>query len=77
MKMRKKFWKNIPHQRRGKAIPYLNILQVFYIFRKQEFIKNVKRDLANRVATIVVSHPFHVITIRMMAQFIGRETKYP
>lgn len=45
-------------------------------FRKEEFVKSVKRDLANRVATIIVSHPFHVITIRMMAQFIGREAKY-
>lgn len=44
--------------------------------RKEAFIRSVKRDFANRVATIIVSHPFHVITIRMMAQFIGRETKY-
>lgn len=44
--------------------------------RKETFIKSVKRDLANRIATIIVSHPFHVITIRMMAQFVGRETRY-
>lgn len=44
--------------------------------RKEAFIKSVKRDLANRVATIIVSHPFHVITIRMMAQFVGREARY-
>lgn len=44
--------------------------------KKEVFLKNLKRDLSNRVATIIVSHPFHVITIRMMAQFVGREVKY-
>lgn len=27
-------------------------------------------------AGAVISSPFHVISIRMMAQFVGRETKY-
>lgn len=57
-------------------ILWVNFKVTCCAFRKEEFIRSVKRDLANRVATIVVSHPFHVITIRMMAQFIGREAKY-
>lgn len=44
--------------------------------KREAFVKGVKRGFINRVATIIVSHPFHVITIRMMAQFVGRETKY-
>ncbi|KAK7912953.1 hypothetical protein WMY93_013164 [Mugilogobius chulae] len=38
-----------------------------------EFV--VTRDDARSCATIV-THPFHVITLRCMVQFIGRETKY-
>jgi len=44
--------------------------------KKEVFIKSVKKDLLSRITAIVVSHPFHVITIRMMAQFVGGETKY-
>ncbi|KAF2893379.1 hypothetical protein ILUMI_12773 [Ignelater luminosus] len=44
--------------------------------KKELFIKSVKKDLVSRVTAIIVSHPFHVITIRMMAQFVGREAKY-
>ncbi|KRT85735.1 mitochondrial carrier protein [Oryctes borbonicus] len=43
---------------------------------KAKFIKNLKKDLISRVSSIIISHPFHVITIRMMAQFVGHETKY-
>ncbi|GLV33770.1 Mitochondrial carrier homolog 1 [Carabus blaptoides fortunei] len=43
---------------------------------KEKFIKGLKRDIISRFTAIIVSHPFHVITIRMMAQFVGREMKY-
>ncbi|KAK9709780.1 Mitochondrial carrier protein [Popillia japonica] len=43
---------------------------------KAKFIRNLKKDLISRVSAIIISHPFHVITIRMMAQFVGHETKY-
>lgn len=33
-------------------------------------------ELVSRVVGIIVSHPLDVITLRMMAQFVGRETKY-
>uniref|UniRef100_A0A182PDU9 Mitochondrial carrier n=1 Tax=Anopheles epiroticus TaxID=199890 RepID=A0A182PDU9_9DIPT len=39
-----------------------------------------KADIVSKAVTqvcgIVISHPFHVISIRMMAQFIGREHLY-
>ncbi|XP_030752866.1 mitochondrial carrier homolog 2-like [Sitophilus oryzae] len=44
--------------------------------RKQKWIALLKYDVITHTAAIVVSQPFHVITIRMMAQFVGREAKY-
>ncbi|XP_015519875.1 mitochondrial carrier homolog 2 [Neodiprion pinetum] len=44
--------------------------------RRIRCINELLRDLASRIAAIVVSHPFDVITLRMMAQFVGGETKY-
>lgn len=41
-----------------------------------QFKYNLKRDIVLTVSGIVVSHPFHVISLRMMAQFVGRETLY-
>uniref|UniRef100_A0A3P9QFC7 Mitochondrial carrier homolog 2 n=1 Tax=Poecilia reticulata TaxID=8081 RepID=A0A3P9QFC7_POERE len=37
--------------------------------------QSTKEMIARSCATIV-THPFHVITLRCMVQFIGRETKY-
>uniref|UniRef100_A0A1Y1MQ24 Mitochondrial carrier homolog 2 n=1 Tax=Photinus pyralis TaxID=7054 RepID=A0A1Y1MQ24_PHOPY len=44
--------------------------------RTELFLKSVKKDLVTRATAIVVSHPFHVVTIRIMAQFVGNETTY-
>lgn len=43
---------------------------------KAKYIKGLKKDVISRFTAIIVSHPFHVITIRMMAQFVGGEVKY-
>lgn len=40
------------------------------------FEKQLKRNIIVHAAGAVISSPFHVISIRMMAQFVGRETKY-
>lgn len=40
------------------------------------FEKQLKRSVVVHAAGAVISSPFHVISIRMMAQFVGRETKY-
>jgi len=42
----------------------------------QVFIKATLRDSVARSAAVVASHPFQVITIRTMAQFIGSEITY-
>uniref|UniRef100_A0A674P118 Mitochondrial carrier homolog 2 n=1 Tax=Takifugu rubripes TaxID=31033 RepID=A0A674P118_TAKRU len=34
------------------------------------------REMLARSCATIVTHPFHVITLRCMIQFIGRETKY-
>ncbi|KOC63222.1 Mitochondrial carrier like protein 2 [Habropoda laboriosa] len=45
----------------------------FYFLRcMYEFI----RELISRMIGIIVSHPLDVIALRMMAQFVGGETKY-
>nr|XP_016934288.1 mitochondrial carrier homolog 2 [Drosophila suzukii]XP_016934289.1 mitochondrial carrier homolog 2 [Drosophila suzukii] len=41
-----------------------------------QFKSSLKRDIVLTVSGIVASHPFHVISLRMMAQFVGRETLY-
>uniref|UniRef100_A0A182J251 Mitochondrial carrier n=1 Tax=Anopheles atroparvus TaxID=41427 RepID=A0A182J251_ANOAO len=40
------------------------------------FIEDVQRDMVVHCAGVVISQPFHVISVRMMAQFIGREQIY-
>lgn len=44
--------------------------------RQQKWLASIKCDVITHTAAIVISQPFHVITIRMMAQFVGKETKY-
>ncbi|CAG5126759.1 unnamed protein product [Candidula unifasciata] len=40
------------------------------------FAKETSEDTVSRCCGVIVSHPFHVIMVRCMVQFIGRETKY-
>uniref|UniRef100_T1JBI7 ABC-type glutathione-S-conjugate transporter n=1 Tax=Strigamia maritima TaxID=126957 RepID=T1JBI7_STRMM len=40
------------------------------------FLQATVRDMSGRCMAIVASQPFHVITIRAIAQFVGRETLY-
>lgn len=49
-----------------------NISQYSYL----QFKVNLKRDVVLSVSGIIISQPFHVISVRMMAQFIGRESIY-
>lgn len=42
----------------------------------ERFEKLLKRNVVIHAAGTVIASPFHVISLRMMAQFIGRETKY-
>ncbi|XP_053687481.1 mitochondrial carrier homolog 2 [Sabethes cyaneus] len=42
----------------------------------EHFKKSLKRNLVVHTAGVVISQPFHVISIRMMAQFVGRERIY-
>lgn len=47
-------------------------LEAYY----KRFETKLKRDIVTHTAGAIISSPFHVISIRMMAQFVGRETKY-
>ncbi|XP_002740504.1 mitochondrial carrier homolog 2-like [Saccoglossus kowalevskii] len=42
----------------------------------QAMMEQSAKDTAARFAAILASQPFHVITVRCMVQFVGRETKY-
>lgn len=42
----------------------------------EQFKKQLKRNLVVHTAGVVISQPFHVISVRMMAQFVGRERIY-
>lgn len=42
----------------------------------EQVIKETSREMVARSAATLITHPFHVITLRIMVQFIGRETKY-
>lgn len=42
----------------------------------KRFEVKLKRDLVTHTAGAIIASPFHVISIRMMAQFVGQETKY-
>lgn len=42
----------------------------------QAFLKETGELMVAKTAGCVLSYPFHVISIRMMVQFIGRETHY-
>ncbi|XP_032677266.1 mitochondrial carrier homolog 2 isoform X2 [Odontomachus brunneus] len=44
--------------------------------RRWRCIRELTRDTISRIVAIVVSHPLEVISLRMMAQFVGGEMKY-
>jgi carrier protein len=43
---------------------------------RARFIKRLKRDIVIHTSTVIFSHPFHVISVRMMADFIGQTGRY-
>jgi hypothetical protein len=42
----------------------------------QAFLRNLSWDVVCISVGTTVSHPFHVLGVRAMAQFVGREVKY-
>ncbi|KAL1117032.1 hypothetical protein AAG570_004360 [Ranatra chinensis] len=43
---------------------------------RSHFVDTLTRDVVGRTVSIVASHPFQVIALRTMAQFVGGEEKY-
>lgn len=43
---------------------------------QERFCTALKRDLVLHASGIIIAHPFQIISIRMMAQFVGKETIY-
>uniref|UniRef100_A0A8C1BGF3 Mitochondrial carrier homolog 2 n=2 Tax=Cyprinus carpio TaxID=7962 RepID=A0A8C1BGF3_CYPCA len=54
------------------TIVHSKVLQCYKLLVNKEYLRKM---IARSCATIV-THPFHVITLRCMVQFIGREAKY-
>lgn len=42
----------------------------------EDYIKLGRRDMIMHTASVIVSYPFHVVSVRMMASFIGKEEEY-
>ncbi|KAK2175794.1 hypothetical protein NP493_707g01044 [Ridgeia piscesae] len=42
----------------------------------KKMLKQTTVEMLSRCAGVIASHPFHVIMVRSMAQFVGRETAY-
>ena len=41
-----------------------------------KLLKFLSRETVSRLIALLVSYPFHVMTVRMCAQFVGQETDY-
>uniref|UniRef100_A0A8C1G500 Mitochondrial carrier homolog 2 n=1 Tax=Cyprinus carpio TaxID=7962 RepID=A0A8C1G500_CYPCA len=50
------------------------VLQGFFFFSFDK--KCTTKEMIARSCATIITHPFHVITLRCMVQFIGREAKY-
>lgn len=44
--------------------------------KMDDYIKLGRRDMIMHTASVIVSYPFHVVSVRMMASFIGKEEGY-
>ncbi|KAG7296389.1 hypothetical protein JYU34_021537 [Plutella xylostella] len=44
--------------------------------RAEDYMRLCRRDMITHTASVVVSYPFHVVSVRMMASFIGKEEEY-
>ncbi|XP_050351906.1 mitochondrial carrier homolog 2-like [Nymphalis io] len=42
----------------------------------EDYYKLCRRDMIMHTASVIVSYPFHVVSVRMMASFIGKEEEY-
>jgi short subunit fatty acids transporter len=47
-----------------------------FLCRDEHYMQEFLKNLVGRTAGLIVTHPLDVICVRMMAQFVGRETKY-
>uniref|UniRef100_A0A6Q2XTI3 Mitochondrial carrier homolog 2 n=1 Tax=Esox lucius TaxID=8010 RepID=A0A6Q2XTI3_ESOLU len=61
----------------GKYEEAVLVLIILHSGRHQfSVLPQTTKEMIARSCATIVTHPFHVITLRCMVQFIGRETKY-
>uniref|UniRef100_A0A8C1TSE2 Mitochondrial carrier homolog 2-like n=1 Tax=Cyprinus carpio TaxID=7962 RepID=A0A8C1TSE2_CYPCA len=64
------------------TIVHSKVLQIWGSSQKaedgslQHVVNETTKEMIARSCATIVTHPFHVITLRCMVQFIGREAKY-
>ncbi|KAA8592010.1 hypothetical protein FQN60_017384 [Etheostoma spectabile] len=51
-------------------------VQCDVMFHLRSSLPQTTKEMIARSCATLVTHPFHVITLRCMVQFIGRETKH-
>lgn len=44
--------------------------------KRKDFLDSLSVELIAHTAGVIVSHPFQVICVRMMAEFVGGENQY-
>lgn len=44
--------------------------------KPEDYFRLGRRDMIMHTAAVIVSYPFHVVSVRMMASFIGKEEDY-
>uniref|UniRef100_A0A669EP44 Mitochondrial carrier homolog 2 n=1 Tax=Oreochromis niloticus TaxID=8128 RepID=A0A669EP44_ORENI len=54
----------------------VQVTQDSKVLEKSHQTHGLPQEMIARSCATIVTHPFHVITLRCMVQFIGRETKY-
>uniref|UniRef100_A0A669Q9D9 Mitochondrial carrier 2 n=1 Tax=Phasianus colchicus TaxID=9054 RepID=A0A669Q9D9_PHACC len=52
------------------------VCSCWWVTPDRVLLSTTSREMVARSAATLITHPFHVITLRCMVQFIGRETKY-
>uniref|UniRef100_A0A6Q2XZ37 Mitochondrial carrier homolog 2 n=1 Tax=Esox lucius TaxID=8010 RepID=A0A6Q2XZ37_ESOLU len=58
------------------TLVHSRVLQQCLLLSLINCYKFTTKEMIARSCATIVTHPFHVITLRCMVQFIGRETKY-
>lgn len=52
------------------------VLLIRLLLSYDDFKRQLSRDVVLQVSALCIAQPFHVVSVRMMARFVGQETAY-